>query len=215
MTVEQLRVFINAICNKDQTGNALSPDQYNSYLARANEDKFKQEAGYRLKQDGTIFFDASQVSTDALGPFLKETPLTGISGMFTMPADYRHAISSLTADDHIITMLTKQQFDSTKNDPIDFPTDKYPISCMYAGKLRVEPVSVTPINFSYLRKPAIPFWDFTIVNDEPIYAPATSVQLEWDDIFHIDIARFILSYMGVQFNDQFLSQYNQIAATDV
>lgn len=207
MTVEELRIFINAIANKDQTGNSVTPDQYNAYLARANEDKFKQEVGYRMQADGSVYFDSNQVSTDALESFLSEAPLIGIAGLYTLPGPYRHRVSLLTDVDEKITFLDKQQFDAILNDPIDFPTDKYPYACMYNGKIRVAPLTVTSIKLSYLRKVLTPIWGFTIVNDEAIYNPVTSVQLEWPDIYHIDIARLILGYMGIQFNDVMLSQY--------
>ncbi len=211
MTVEEIRVFINAIANRDQTGNSVSPDEYNSYLARANEDLFRKEVGLRELANGTIFFDNSQVSTDALLPFLVPSQLVGTNGVFTLPADYRHAVSATNvANNKIITFLTKREYDETIIDPINFPTDLYPSATFLSGKLNVAPKTVSPIEFNYLRKPAVPFWNYNIINDEAVYDPSGSTQLEWKDIMHITFSRLILGYVGINFRDEELLQYAEL-----
>lgn len=211
MTVEEIRIFINAITNRDQTGNSVTPDELNSYLGRANEDLFRVEVGLREQPNGLINFDNSQVSSDSLSTFLKEEQLTGISGLFLLPADYRHAVSGTNpANGKIITYLTKREFDEILTDAINIPTDKYPFGTFVDGKMKIAPATVSPIDFSYLRKPAIPIWGFTVVNDEAVYNPATSVQLEWRDIMHISFARIILGYMGINFRDEELLQYAEM-----
>lgn len=206
MTVEEIRIFIYAIANRDQTGNSPVPQEFNSYLARANEELFN--SGLRIEDNGIISFDASQVSTDAYAPFLLDIALNGAAGVFVFPADYRHTVSVDRAG-RPVTMLTKNQYDQILIDPITPPTDKYPYSAIFNNRLNVSPAT-NLVRFSYLKKPNIPVWGFNIVNDEPVYDASTSTQLEWPDFIHLYYCKIILAYMGFNFRDNELVQYSQL-----
>ena len=62
------------------------------------------------------------------------------------------------------------------------------------------------VNFDYLRMPETPVWGYTVVNDQPVYNTATSVQLEWSEIYHLDIANLILQYAANNLRDQLAIQ---------
>ncbi len=216
MTLEDLRVFINATANRDQTGNSVSPKEYNSYLKRANEDKFRIETGLREKPT-PIFFQSNQLSTDALRPFIEEAPLVGVSGVFTIPSDYRHAVSLSyvkSGETKIITALNTDEFKAKKMDKTAPPTVDYPFATQRKDKIILAPDSIANISLDYLRKPVDPLWAYTVSNDEEVYDSANSVQLEWADIYHIDIARIICSYMGIQFRDIDFYQYSEKVKTE-
>lgn len=210
MDVNELKIFIEAIANRDQTGNSLTPDEFNSYLARANEDKFRIETGIREVQT-PIFFQSNQTSTDAMRPFIVPASLPVTNGIFTIPADYRHFLSmryvAPSSRNRIITALNTNEFDAILDDPVTIPTEEHPYATQRSDIVEVAPASISLVRFTYLKKPPIPFWGFTIINDEAIYDPTTSIQLGWADIYHIDIARIILVYLGVNFRDQDLTQY--------
>lgn len=219
MTVEELRIFINAIANKDQTGNAMTPSEYNSYLARANEDKFRMEYGIRERgPNKPIYWQNSQDSTDALRPFiLTSTILTAGPNIIPLPANYVHFVAAANYVDGLpqpITIVNRDEMNQVRIDPIAFPTEDYPYGTIDGNTILVYPSSIDRIDLTYLRRPTQPVWGYTIVNDEAIYNPATSTQLEWKEMYHIDIARFILSYIGINFRDQELLTYaEQIKAT--
>lgn len=209
MTVEQLRVFINACVNRDQTGNAMKPDEYNSYLARAVEDKFRIETGLRELRT-PIYFQNNQLSTDALKPFLAKPIITGVSGIFAIPVDYAHTISMtsiVNGKTRITTTLNADQFEEKKQDPNSPPTELYPYATEIAGNIEIAPDTVDTIKFVYLKKPVDPFWNWTVVNDEEVYNPIGSIQIPFDAIYHIDIARIIMSYIGINFRDAEFLQY--------
>lgn len=210
MTVEELRIFINAIANRDQTGNSVTPDEYNSYLARANEDKFRIETGIREVQT-PIYFQNSQLSTDALAPFIERGfSITGTSGVFILPSNYRHAISMFYIDgtgrSRTITALNIDEYDAIQGNPVKPPTAEYPYATQYGNLINVSPATIAVIRLSYLRKPAVPKWGYITSQDEPVYDPLTSVQMEWNEEYQIDVARIILGYMGINFQDAFLYQ---------
>jgi hypothetical protein len=210
MTVEELRVYIYAIANKDQTGNLPTPAEFNSYLARANEDKFRIEYGLRENLQNNIAYQNSQDSTDALAPFLTQAPLTTlVPGQFALPADYVHVSSIAYIDNarrNMVMIVNEDEYNGLINNPIIPPTTKYPIAKFMGSSIFVQP-GVTAIDMVYLRMPRTPVWGYTTVNDEPVYNPATSVQLEWKPIYHIDIARLVMGYMSIEFRDQEFEQY--------
>lgn len=206
MNVEELRFFIFAVANRNQTGNSITPDEYNSYLARANEELFN--LGLRIEDNGTRTFDSAQVATDIYSPFIKEVPLTGVGGAFNFPSDYRHTLDA-TLNGRPITIVTKRQFDQVLIDHVTPPTLQYPYATIFNGSFFVSP-SVTNINFSYLKKPTVPFWNWTLVNDEEVYNPAGSVQIEFPDFYHLQFAKTILGYISANFRDMELEQINQL-----
>ncbi len=213
MTVEELRLFIFSIANKDQTGNLPTPEQYNVFLARAVEDKFRLEYGLRQVDNG-VYYQNSQNSTDALSKFITVTPTVALlPGTFVLPANYVHLSSLSHIDDgkyRVITVLNEDEWNNRLSNPITPPTLKYPIAKFVAGTLIVYPTTIASVNIAYLRKPVNPVWGSTIVNDEPVYNAATSTQIEFPDIYHIDIARIILSYLGIEFKDMELLQYAEM-----
>ncbi len=213
MTVEELRIFIFAIANKDMTGNLPTPSEYNSFLARGVEDKFRFEYGLRQIQNG-VYYQNSQNSTDALMKFITSVSISAtVPGVFVLPVDYVHVSSVGYVDNGIrrmVEILNEDEWNYRLNSPVTPPTSKYPIARFVSGAIVVYPQTVGSIEFVYLRKPTSPVWNYSIVNDEPVYNSIGSVQIEFPDIYHIDIARIILSYMGIEFKDGELLQYAEM-----
>lgn len=216
MTVEELRNFINAIANKDQTGNSMTPEEYNVYLQRSTDDKLRIELGLRENADlnSKIHFDNNQISTDAMRPFMNSVPIVAAPpGEFAVPTDYWHhrkSIHLLNGKIKPITVLGDDEFDDIQDDAIKPPSLEYPYAKFEGTKFVVVPNTIPTITFRYLKKPTYPVWGYTIVNDEAVYNAATSVQLQWEDKYHIDIARIILAYLGINFRDEELLQYAMV-----
>lgn len=212
MTVEELRIFINAIANKDQTGNSMTPDEYNSYLARANEDKFRFEYGLRERgPQNPIYFQSNQNSTDALRTFITNTTIASAAPtIYVLPTNYVHFISCANFvgnSPRPVTFVNRDEMNQIQVDPIAFPTEDYPYGTIEGGQMIVYPNTIGQVYFTYLRRPTTPVWGYTIINDEAVYNAATSTQLEWNSVYHIDIARLILGYLGINFRDADLLTY--------
>ena len=97
MTVEDVRLFVNYIANKHQTGKTFTPDQYNAALPRAVDDFVRQR--YGLPQDykpgqsiPQMGWEVTQNIADDLKS-LKIDPITitiDANGKYTYPTDYMH-----------------------------------------------------------------------------------------------------------------------------
>jgi hypothetical protein len=227
MTVEELRVFLYAIANNDQTGNKFTPSDYNSYLARANEDKFRKE--YGLPESWVpgstplqIGWQVTQNSTDALRRFVEFAVIPLTAGVGPLPPGYVHVSSAHTQNagtdpDGVpfqrtvpVTMLPENKVGERLGHPYLAPEEMYPIGTLTGNNIMIWPTSSVNVSMYYLRMPVTPVWGYTIANDEPVYNPVTSVQMEWPEVYHIDIARLILGYMGIFNREPQLSQYAEM-----
>lgn len=75
--------------------------------------------------------------------------------------------------------------------------------------LQFYPADVGRVEFTYLRKPIDPVWNFTVVNGRPVYDPTTSVDLEAPDEAVDEIAMIALSLFGINIRDQELISFSE------
>lgn len=73
----------------------------------------------------------------------------------------------------------------------------------------VWPKDIDVVHFEYYRQMEDPVWGFTLVNNEPVYDPASSTQLSLGETAHNDIANKILYKYGVAVDDTLAAQYAQ------
>lgn len=215
MNVDELKYFVDALANKWKSG-AISPDEYNSFLASASMEYFKLKIGipeeYQVGQyQSRQAYQVSQKITDDLR-FLIEPPKTltkNARGFYDLPTDYG-AFSSLsykyvvnngcgepTVEDTLIEVVTDGEYQIRKNNSIIPPTVLYPIAVFYSNEVLVLPKQITQPNLTYIRIPKTPIRAYTIQNDDDVYDPANSVQLEYPETTHYDIAYIILKMMGL------------------
>lgn len=229
-SVEYIYNLVYDIANKTQSG-AVTDNSFNTYLQAANWDFFKQKTGLPEQfQIGLPYsqqqWQVSQVITEALKPFftapVKIAKNSG--GYFPYPTDYLR-YSSIQIDfsenpelckdkpeltERFIEVVTDGEWVIRLDNSVIKPTLKYPIANFYSAGIRVNPYEIKAIKMAYLRKPKIPKRNYTVnANDQTVYDPIGSVQLEWDETFWNDIAAIILSYYGVTIRDGELFNYAQ------
>jgi hypothetical protein len=212
MTVEDIRNWVNFELNKHQTGNTLSKDEYNLCLKWANEEYFKLKYSlpeqYRPGQPlSGQAWAVTQENIDALSPFLmakggKNYPqmIIDTNGFANYPSDYVH-VSSIRYGKRVVEVVSNDVLGDRLDSPIVQPTSQYPICCFYSGYIQFYPTDLKFVNFDYLRMPTTPIWGATIINDEYVYNPNTSTQLEWPEFTHIDIANMIVNYAAKNLRD--------------
>ncbi len=220
MTVEEIRNWVNFELNKHQSGNTLNQDEYNLSLAWANQQYFKTKYGlpeeYRPGQPlPTQAFQVTQKIIDDMRPFLlskggKNLPQLAIdqNGFANYPSDYIH-LSSIRFENRPIQSVANDVLGDKLISPIVAPTKKYPICCFYNDYIQFYPTDLKFVDFDYIRMPVTPFWGVDIVNDEYVYNPNKSVQLEWPEQTHIDIANIILEYASVNLRDFQMTQISE------
>lgn len=205
--------------NKDQRGEAYSPDEFNRMLKLVNTDYFKLKYGlpeeYRPgSQLPRQAWQNSQKITDDLrncvvhmgGP---NPPLyVGADGYALLPADYIHQ-STVYSDYGDIEVLNDDDFSGRLFKSLKKPTLKHAICRVMGALLEFAPKTINSVNFTYLRMPKTAFLDYTIIADEPTYlpiggvhdgsvlppgTPSRTTQLEWSEQCHSDIVALMESY---------------------
>lgn len=228
LDINSIYNFVGLILNKQQAGFP-TPENFNEAIAIANLDFYKQKLGlpesFRI---GLPYspqeWQVSQIITDAVKQFFSLP--TGINkdidGTFHYPDDYVR-YSSITiaydinspdcktppiSEERFVEVVPDGEWVIRLSNTIIPPTLKYPICNFYSQGIKVAPKTVSRIYLSYLRKPVQPVRGYTLsANDTNEYDPATSTQLEWDEIYYNDIATLVLKYYGVSIRDESIFNY--------
>ena len=75
------------------------------------------------------------------------------------------------------------------------------------------PNDIGSVDFTYLRNPVSPLWAFTIVDDVAIYDSGNSVQIELPLMLTNQLARIILSYIGINLREEKVVAYAETIKT--
>jgi hypothetical protein len=215
MTLDIVLENVNYRVNKDNSGNALSPDEFNAILELVNIEYFKWNFGLPEQYKPNMTFAArewevNQKITDDMNPFLVTLdgavkPFLQVSnkGLAILPEDYFH-VSSIGYDlmegdstkRYIVEIMTNAQWNSRLGSHILKPALDCPIARFISGQLEFAPKNIGQVDFSYLRKPTIPFYATTEdpITEDMVYDPANSVQLEWPPDCITDITNMLVSY---------------------
>lgn len=184
--------YCQFVCNKEQTGNSISPIEFTEILSVCSLKQAKRKLGIAEIPDGSPIkqeFEKNQNSTDSLSRLKKwmgapnTMPLTiDSNGIAVLPSDYLYHSSilykqatnntdcSVSFKYRTVEVTTDQQFDEILSHPIRPPSLKYPICNYQSNIIRFAPSELKFVDFIYIRKPIDPVYDFYIsANGEYIY----------------------------------------------
>lgn len=222
MDIDKVYTYIaKTIANKAQTGN-LTPSDFNSLMPRAFQQwVFKT---YDDMTDGRGW-QSHQAITDDLRFLLVRNKVMQVpaSGELSIPSDYLHLSSINYNYSQLIngqTVTTLKPVDIVRDNERSAFTDsaiyapllaakKYVISAFFDTYLQFYPSNVGRVEFTYLRQPIDPVWNFTVVNGRPVYDPLTSVDLEAPDEAVDEIAMIALSLFGINIRDNELISFSE------
>lgn len=206
-TIANVVDFIQYIVAKER-GVFISPAQSTTNLDTGQLDYFEEcFAAYGV--DGTVH--------DALRPFRVYYQFTtDAAGMVTFPSDYMHllgtafTVAGSTVNE--ITMVNEDDFVSALTSSLRPVTNISPIARDTNNGFSIYPQQTQIGFFTYLRRPAIPVYDYTQVGRAITYNAAGSTQLEWLEVYWNNIIAKSLRYVGINMSEQdvsaFAEQYN-------
>jgi hypothetical protein len=205
MSIDELFQFLNYLSNKNQSGN-IKPAQFNISAERCQIEYYNKQ--YRE-------FQKTREVTDAISIWLVDAIINpDASGQVLYPPDYKHVagIRHIRFVNGIATPVSVEEV--ATNDlgtilmsQVTPPTLKYPKVAYYNTYLQFYPKNVGAIQFDYLRGPIVPVWGYNIVNNRPVYNPATSVDFEAVDGSLNEITMMMLSQLGIYLSSQQVIQY--------
>lgn len=221
MLIDTIYRWVNFMSNKAQSG-AISPDEFNLCLDALYLEPMKIKVG--LPEEYQVgmpvarqSYQVSQTITDDLQRFIVPTTISkSPNGYFALPTNYV-AFSSLRyyqviqpeqcdeqpiVIDNSVEIVTDGELSLRLTNSITPPTFDYPIGAFYDKGIKVFPKDIDSVGLTYLRQPLKPFRNYTITaNDENIFNPIGSVDLEYPEIMHNDFAVIVAKYFGINLKD--------------
>ncbi len=229
MTLETIFNAVMTPMGKDQLGGYFSPKERTNASIFVNSELFKSA---RKKYEKNETSDDTRVIVKTLGDEDNQPLIIDSNGYGVLPDDYLKVSSvrwqKVTAGENhdcsdsstwlnkkwiMVEPLTDDQWSDRLQNTLKGPTSEDPTCTIQNNKLKVLPESIPYVQFTYLRKPADPFFDYNIVNGVPVYLPpgsvhdgsvltagtlSRSVEFEWTDGSFDDIVLRLVQYFSIK-----------------
>jgi len=184
MTLNEIRLYLDALLNTDSLGGNLNLKEYNYLLKDESNNFFKEKAEelYSTQRAGALAPDMVYASK-IMRPFIKEstvTPVLGIVNLSTLLTSYAYFINARTASAYSgqirdIPLITHDSFNNMISNLLATPIKKNPVCTIDENNLRIRPTNITSVIINYLRFPATPVFDYYIdANDNVVYLAVSS-----------------------------------------
>ena len=103
--------------------------------------------------------------------------------------------------------VTDTELPDRLGNAITTPTKVYPIICFYDEKINIFPNTITAgVDLLYVKKPSTPVYAEKVDNGINVYDSDNSDQLDFDSVYHLQIIRLIIGYVGVDIKDSVIIQ---------
>ena len=193
----------DAIANKNQAGQTLTAEQ---------KDDFAHQAQMSLFEKDRLTFLKTGDSSDFLDWFLKSTtinpdPLTGYANY---PPDFQHTAgvrAYFMGIERPVELVENKAWGEVQASKLFAPTRLFPKYTEFSGEYRFLPRNIGIVMLDYWKEPVKPKWGWTIVNNEQVYDPNTSVDFEFAEFSVNTIAAIYLQLIGVNLSDANIQQF--------
>ena len=220
MTLLEIQLTIQQIFQLLGKPLEMSLEQYNNYLRMAQDEVFKEFVhGYMSGNGATVDSRVEQ----AIAPFRQNGFISGATSAYSgvdaisysMPSDMYVLLSAVLVYNTVaypnktkrVDVVVDNEFAERMGNAITYPQSDYPIGIYDKINLRlyVFPIiSPTPsLNIICLYRPTTPILVETITNGVRTQS-ASSTALQLDSMFHVDVIRKILQYLGVSIGNEFI-----------
>lgn len=220
INVNEIKIFIDFIANKEQSGTAYSTPQLNNAFQAANTDLFKQR--YGLPEEYTpgmplprMSYEVTQKMKDDLKACkeVADIPVDS-AGHMMLPDNYIHPtsityikITNQCCDNppkvsrREVEKIDDDKWSERVSNSIKTPSKDYPVCNFLKDRIRIEPRDLGKVEFSYLRVPPKPIWAYTVVGGVEKYDPTNSIDFDWGEILFTDVAKLVLGYLSINLRD--------------
>lgn len=174
ISVNEIKQRVELLAAKDQKTIYLNADKINKYFPIAL-DKILQEQ--RMKME------AGLMSSDALDDLkVRGDYVVPSNGLLIKPADYLYydvaVVNAFYVNkngEHFVTknpvdFVTDSEFANRVSSRVSPPTKERPIVYGINDDLQFYPPNVGIVTLQYIKQPAQPFWNYTVVSNEQVYA---------------------------------------------
>lgn len=204
--VNDFKLLSEFISNKIQSGGTVSVPQFESAANSAQLQVFEKDRLTFLKTGDSSDYLDWFLKTATINP----SPLTGYADY---PKDFQH-----TANVRAYYLGIERQVDLVENkawgkvqaSKLIHPTRLFPKYTEFSGEYRFLPKNIGIVMLDYWKEPIKPVWGSTIVNNQEVYDPATSVDFEWPAFALNTVMANYLSLIGVNLQAKDLQQFAEV-----
>lgn len=219
--------YIRNVCKNilDKDGNGwIGDNKFNNLIANIQDEVFNDiYAMYsmarikrmrRIEYKGFVYSGIRQIENDLRPLYRTGITLTNSSGnSFEYPSDLRY-LESLTynGDTNVHLLLQNEDINSMLKSRVA-PTTTYPAATAEASFIKLYPTTITSnVTASYYKNPRgvnasgtpvnqSPTWAYTVVNNQSVYNPSASIQLELPESTYNKIIVRLVSRYGINIRD--------------
>ena len=235
MNLSDIYETCNYISNKHKSGNAFTPNQFNTLIELMNRPFFKkkvEESGYFENRQSMSYNDALRGSKNLHKFIVNETIAASGSATYT----YAYPLGASDSDtDQLIEFISEAEYQDRISDSVLVPSASAPVALERGDDIDFKPSSVVNVNLSYYRFPSTPFLDYYIDSSSVkqwLSAGAThtwvtseidssgtthtagdadwsslTVELEYGKGMQEDFFNEILSRVGIRLKEPVITQY--------
>ncbi|MFA5151451.1 MAG: hypothetical protein WC554_02710 [Clostridia bacterium] len=227
MTLWNSYELISFICNKDYSGNIITPERFSMLIKVVNIELFRKKYGLPEQyQPGRPipkeYIDITLKNTDDMKAFKKpllNTPVT--AGVLPYPSDYAHRDSIVyrfsktingvaTPLPRPVEILRDEQAAERRGNYTKRPTTVNPIGVMREDGIYIYPTTITEVDFYYYRWPVDPVFAYVLGDGYITYDSAASTEFEWVQDEHITLVNMMLTYIGINLRETDIYQYSEL-----
>lgn len=221
INVNDIKIFIDFLANKEQSGTSYSITQLNNLFQAANIDLFKLRYGLpeeytpamplprmayevtqKMKDDLRSCKEILNISVDSVGEMILPNNYVHVTDV-----SYLKYVSQCCGTPPTLSRRRVEQIDDDKwsercSNSIKRPSKDFPICNFLKDRIRIEPRDLGTVEFSYLRVPNQPVWGYNVVGGVEVYDSSKSTNFDWNEILFTDIAKLIVGYLSINLRDQ-------------
>lgn len=216
--------IVQFICNKNQNGGNISPDEFNATITQAQLGLFNYLLGqfqdYGVGRPGArVEFGVNMVVRQRLAPFIgpKITLIVDETGFVQYPEDYQQWDAFWQVNMiHRLRPVQQNKLYSFLKSYID-PIATNPVVTIESEGFRVYPnvidtgtsIPNNEFQLSYVSTPPAIVWGFIPdpTTGLPVYNPSGSTDPKWYDVDMMEVISRCLSMIGINLQSQDISQY--------
>jgi len=228
-------LFFNRELNKLQSGS-IGPDEFSQFMNVAQQQYFRLKLGlpelYTIeKREAPQQVQTTQVIDDSMRTFMTTPALQsnasyngfGSGSIFITPANlaalqpsgylytYQNPDGSAGATSQPIDFVSFAELGLRLNNYITAPSNEYPVATWIDGNYVVFPGTIKTLTLAYYRYPVTPVFGYTVSpNDEIVYDPLTSVQLEFPNLDWENITWIAIDYAANKLREEFMKQVSEM-----
>jgi hypothetical protein len=207
VNINDFKIYTEDILvNKNQSGNTITPAQFNIAANRAQMIPFEE--------DRLIFLKTGE-SSDFLDWFLRNTIVNPdkYTGYVAYPKDFQHTAdvrSYYKGRERKVALVANSAWGDVQQSELMVPSLYFPKYTEFANEYRFLPRNIGTVMLDYWKEPQKPVWAYTIVSNVPTYDPIKSVDFEFPSFALERVAEAYLSIIAQNLKDPQLAQFADI-----